>query len=206
MVNILLVDDHKIICQGIESLFSKISDYIVKISYNSLDAIEKTKTYFLDVIVMDINMSTFDDIDIATQLKKICPEVKIVALSRSSDIYIVSEMFRAGADAFVLKNDSFEDLLQAVQTVLQGKEYISPQLSSQLARTYYKPAQTSLSHRETEILCLLALGNNVKTIAEDLCISPKTVESHRRNLMIKLDLHNLADLTRYAIRLNLIQP
>ena len=206
MKKILIVDDHKIICQGIKSLLSEFSDFLIHFSHNGLDAIEKSKEQLWEIIIMDINMPLLNGIDATSKIKKECPAAKVIALSAASDFYLVSEMFHAGADAFILKSDSFEDLLAAIQTVLQGKEYMSPQLSSNLTRTYYKSGEPSLSQRENQVLRLLALGFNIKTIATDLCISPKTVESHRRNLMLKLNLGNLADLTRYAIRRNLIQP
>jgi DNA-binding NarL/FixJ family response regulator len=152
-------------------------------------------------------MPDLNGIDATRQIASIAPAVKVIALSMHSDKRFVREMFRAGASAYLLKDCAFEELAGAVRVVLAGQVYLSPQIASPIIKDYISllphdddSVFTRLSVREREVLQLLGEGKAVKQIASQLNISVKTVETHRQQLMHKLDIGNLADLIKYAIR------
>ena len=159
------------------------------------------------VVIMDISMPDLNGIEATRQIINESPGVKIIALSMHSDSLFVLNMFKAGASGYLLKDCALEELVKAVRTVLSRKVYLSPGISDIVIKDFvigWSPPDSSaysiLTTREREVLQLMAEGRNTNQIAESLCVSVKTVEAHRKQLMNKLDIHSVAELTKYAIR------
>ena len=174
---------------------------------NGIQTLEIARREKPDVIIMDIAMPDINGIEATRQLKSEMTDIKIVALSMHSDRRFVTEILKAGASAYVLKQSAFEDLEKAIKTVMVNRTFLSADILetvvgdyvSQLTKSEYK-AYRQLSNRERQVLQLIAEGNSTKEIAYKLHVSVKTIESHRQNIMTKLSIHNLAGLTKFAVR------
>jgi len=157
-------------------------------------------------------MPDLNGVEATRQITKECPEVSVVGLSMHSSNKYVREMFRAGAKGYLLKDCPFEELTQAIRTVVDGKTYVSPSVGQTVIEDYIskpdieKSAFSVLSQREREVLQLLAEGKPTKQVAMQLYISPKTVEAHRLRIMNKLEIDNVAQLTKYALQEGLTSP
>ncbi len=205
---IVLADDHRIIREGICSLLDQEQDFeVVGEASDGREVIRLNQELHPDVLIMDISMPNLNGIDATRQIIKQNPETKIIALSMHSDHHFVAEMLQAGATAYLLKDCVSDELVQAIRLVCQGKTYLSPEIASLLVKDYRSqiqqtttPKSETLSPREREVLQLLAEGHSTKNIAEKLFLSVKTIEAHRAQIMRKLDIHNVAKLTKYAIR------
>jgi DNA-binding NarL/FixJ family response regulator len=208
LYRVLLADDHKIIRDGLRSLLEKEKDMVVAgEAENGRQALQLTRKLNPDVIILDISMPDLNGIDAAKQILGEQPSVKIVALSMHSEKQYVEGMIKAGVSGYLLKDTAFEELVKAVRLVCAGKKYLSPDITDIVLRDYLSPPDVKdieqapdLTLREREVLQLLAEGRATKEIAERLNISIKTVESHRKNIMSKLNLHTVAELTKYAVR------
>ena len=174
---------------------------------NGIQTLEIARREKPDVIIMDIAMPDINGIEATRQLKSEMKDIKIVALSMHSDRRFVTETLKAGASAYVLKQSAFEDLEKAIKTVMVNRTFLSADILetvvndyvSQLTKSEYE-AYKQLSDRERQVLQLIAEGNSTKEIAYKLHVSVKTIESHRQNIMTKLRIHNLAGLTKFAVR------
>ena len=212
-IRIVLADDHTIVRYGLSRAFEQETDIdVVGLAQNGLSAVRLVKELSPDAVVMDISMPDLNGIEATHQVLKILPRVKVVALSMHSSDKYVREMFRAGASAYLLKDCPFEELVEAIKTVIDGKTYVSPSISGLVINNYLgksgeveDSAFSVLSRREREVLQLLAEGNTTKQVGKRLHISPKTVEVHRIRIMNKLDIDNIAQLTKYAIQEGLTQ-
>ncbi len=208
-IKILIVDDHRLFRQGLNALFLEQSH--IKVIGEAGDghaAVNQAIKLQPDIVLMDINMPVLNGIEATRQLKAEIPGIKIIALSMHSGRDFVQKMFGAGSSGYVLKNCHFKELIEAVSIVYTGRCYISPGLAGALIEEYLfqlsDKARLSdrtavLSQREREILQLIAEGWATVKIAGKLCISVKTVETHRSNIMKKLSLYSVAELTKYAI-------
>ncbi len=207
-LRILLVDDHKIMRDGLRSLIEKQRDLeVVGEAENGRAALRLVTELKPDIIIMDITMPDLNGIEATRQIRLRCPEVKVIALSMHSDRRLVTEMLKAGASAYLLKDCAFAELARAVEVVSSGQTYLSPGITGFVVEDYIQHLSESsaldlpaLTPREREVLQLLAEGKNTKEIALHLHISMKTVETHRRSIMDKLKTDSVADLTRYALR------
>lgn len=207
-IRIIIADDHQIIRDGLTSLLKVESDMkILAQAKDGLEAIRLTRELSPDVIVMDIAMPDLNGIEAAYQIADACPDVKIIALSMHSDKRFIIEMLRAGAAGYLLKDCAFEELADAIRAVNSGKTYLNQSISSMIIENCVRnpsdeqqSAFTILSTRERQVLQLLAESNTTKQAASILSISPKTVETHRAKIMAKLNLDNIAALTKYAVR------
>jgi DNA-binding NarL/FixJ family response regulator len=204
---ILLVDDHKILRDGICSLLKEYDDMeVVGEAADGRTAIRLVEELSPDVVIMDISMPDVNGIDATRKIISDRPKVKIIALSMHYDKQFISEIFKAGASGYLIKESAFDELEHAVRVVMDGKTYINPQIASLVVEslvTQSTPSAQALSlltAREREVLQLIAEGKSTKQIARDLNVSAKTVESHRRQVMAKLNIRNVAELTKYAIR------
>jgi DNA-binding NarL/FixJ family response regulator len=175
--------------------------------------VELVKELKPDVVIMDISMPDLNGIEATRQITKDFPKVKIIALSMHSSKNFIIEMFKAGASGYLLKDCEYDELVNAVRLVTAGKTYISPSISDVVVDNYVRnypekkdSAFSVLTKREREILQLLTEGKNTKQIAKELHISTKTVEVHRLNIMGKLKIDNIAQLTKYAIQEGLTLP
>ncbi len=206
-VRIILVDDHHIVRQGLRTLVGSHADFeLVGEAGNGREAVRLARELSPDVIVMDISLPELNGVDATRQILAIVPSVKIVALSAHIDSRMASHMIHAGAHGLVPKDAAFEELQRAIRVVMTGKIYVSPQLRVQIDTTSPASARNNggvfskITSREREVLQLMAEGKSTKQIASDLSLSAKTVETHRRQLMGKLGLDNVAELTKYAVR------
>jgi len=160
-----------------------------------------------DVIIMDLSMPELNGIEATRQILSGSPAVKVVALSMHSDSLFVLNMIRSGASGYLLKDCALEELVKAIRTVVSQKTYLSPGVSDIVIKDFVTGWQTTstsaftvLSAREREVLQLMAEGKSTNQIADGLCVSVKTVEAHRKQVMTKLGIHSVAELTKYAIR------
>ena len=207
-IRILLADDHKITRQGLRSLLEKQKDMeVVAEADNGRSAVQLAAELDPDIIIMDVTMPDLNGVEAAKQILAKSPEIKIIALSMHSDALFVTEMLKSGASGYLLKDCAFEELTRAIRTVADDKTYLSPAISGVVIEDYLHRLNTTdftgpdiLTDREKEVVQLMAEGNSTKQIALKLHISVKTVETHRRQIMNKLDIHNVAELTKYAIR------
>jgi DNA-binding NarL/FixJ family response regulator len=207
-VKVLLADDHKIVRDGLRTLLEKHAEIqVVGEAEDGRETVLQTRKLLPDIVIMDIAMPELNGIEATRQILSESPDVKVIALSMHSDRRFVTEMLKAGASAYLLKDCAFEELVIAIRTVLKGKIYLSPGIAGVVIESYIKSTPRSevsvfslLSDREREVLQLMAEGRTTKEIASHLNVSIKTVETHRTNIMTKLDIHSIAELTKYAIR------
>lgn len=207
-IRILLADDHKITRQGLRSLLDENDDMeVLAEAENGRDAIELARKLNPDVIIMDVSMPDLNGVEATRQIIQENHDVRVIALSMHSDTLFVSEMLKSGASGYLLKDCAFQELEQAIRTVTDGKAYLSPSISGVVVEDYLHRLSKAdmstsevLTDREREVLQLIAEGQSTKQVALKLHISAKTVETHRRQIMNKLDMHTVAELTKYAIR------
>jgi two-component system response regulator NreC len=205
---IVIAEDHTILRAGLRALLSGQNGLeVIGEAGDGREAVRKIDTLQPDLLLIDLSMPKLNGIDAIREIKSQHPEIKIIVLTvHKSEEYIVAAL-QAGANGYMLKDASQNELLLAIDYVINGKTFLSPSISDKVVDAFLntdkkdKPAAVldNLTAREREILKLVAEGNTNKKIAEHLCISLKTVEKHRSNLMQKLDLRNTAALTAYAI-------
>jgi len=206
-IRIILADDHKIIRDGLRTLLESESDMeVIADADNGRKAIKRVGELVPDVVIMDITMPDMNGIDATRNIIRKAPGVKVIALSMHSDRRFVTGMLEAGATGYLLKDCAFEELAKAVRTVVSNHTYLSSKVASIVVDSFVRKSYTTdtafsiLTQRESEVLQLLAHGKTTKETAVHLNVSMKTVESHRRNIMDKLNINTITDLVRYAIR------
>jgi len=211
--NIVIAEDHTILREGLKSLLSSQPDFkIVGEAGDGLEAIRCVQNHSPDMILLDLSMPRMTGLDAIKEIKRVNSDTKIIVLTvHSTEEYILATL-QAGADGYVLKDAHSTELLTAIRHVLDGHRYLSPSISGTIIDgllqgkkvSAIRSAWETLTQREREILKLVAEGHKNKEIGDLLCISVKTVEKHRANLMEKLDLHNVAALTALAAEKGLI--
>ena len=209
---IVLADDHQVVRQGLKALLEAESDFsVVGEAGDGLQAIKRVELLNPRVLVLDVMMPGLNGLDVTPQIKKCSPNTQVVILSMYSNEAYVLEALGSGASAYVLKDSSSDDLVHAVREAAAGRRYLSPPLSDRAIEVYQQRAQATtldryetLTAREKEVLHLAAEGCTSADIAGRLGISGRTAETHRSNLMHKLDLHTQADLIRFALRRGIV--
>jgi DNA-binding NarL/FixJ family response regulator len=205
---ILIADDHRIVIDGLRALItSQPGMEVVAEANNGRIAVEMVQKIKPDIAVIDINMPDLNGIEATRQIISTMPQVRVIALSMHSDARMVGEMLKAGASGYLLKDCAFEELTKAIHSVMDKQTYLSPGITDvvvvdyirQLSQTGRSPFST-LTDREREVLQLLAEGKSTKQIAATLHVSVKTIETHRQQIMERLNIHSVAELTKYAIR------
>ena len=204
-IRVLIADDHKIMLAGLRSLLEKQTDIeVIAEAENGRKAVQGAMDNKPDVVVMDVSMPDLNGIEATKQIVESLPETKVIALSMHSDKRFVMGMLRVGASGYLLKDCASQELAHAIHQVAGGKKYLSPEITGVVIEDSLHPQPQEeaslLSAREREVLQLIAEGWSTKQTASHLYVSVKTIETHRRQIMKKLDLHNIADLTKYAIR------
>ncbi len=206
---ILIADDHKIIRDGLHALLEKEKDMeVVAFAENGRKAIKKAKKINPDIIIMDISMPDLNGIDATRQILSEVKNTKIIALSTYSDRPFVVGMIKAGASGYLLKDCAFEELAVAIRTVVNGQTYLSPGISGAVIKSIQSQVITDevpcsiseLTGREREVLQLISEGKTTKAIAARLNVSIKTIETHRQNIMAKLNANSIAELTKIAVK------
>jgi DNA-binding NarL/FixJ family response regulator len=212
--NILIADDHRVVIEGIKSALQEHPEFkVAGEAVDGLEAVEFAKSLEPNIVIMDISMPNLSGIEATRQIKALNPGNQIVIYTMHSDKEFVIDLFKAGISAYVLKEDPLSDLILALKAVEGGGTYFSTMAPTILARHMEEMEEKStnknsfdtLSQREMEVFQLLAEGKRIKEIANQLFISPKTVESHKYNIMEKLQAASVIDLTKIAIRKNLIK-
>ncbi len=209
-INLLIADDHTMFLQGIVSLLEQESEInIVGKAVNGIEALEIIKTKNPDLVILDISMPEMDGIELSKILKKDFPEVKILIVSTHSNVKIISRLIRIGVNGYLLKNAEKSELLKAIHSIASGENYFSEETEEKHLANHLKIEKqvsvlTELSSREKEILVLIAHEYNTAEIAEKTFISLNTVNTHRRNLLSKLNAKNTAGLVKYAVENGLV--
>jgi len=205
-VRLLLCDDHRMMRDGLRAILEKEGLEVVGEASNGHDVIELARRLRPDIVVMDISMPDLNGIDATRALVGELRGIKVIGLSMNADQRYVMAMFKAGAAGYLLKNGASDELIRAVRAVATDLTYVSPSIAAAVVDRAVAPllvtatVRKALSPREREVLQLLAEGNASKEIASRLNLSVATVESHRRQIVEKLDIHSIAQLTKYAIR------
>jgi DNA-binding NarL/FixJ family response regulator len=207
-VRIILAEDHRITREGLVNLLQERPDMeVVGEAENGREAVRLARELSPDLVIMDVTMPDLNGIDATRIITSGSNNTKVIALSMYSDKQFVQGMIQAGASGYLLKDCAFEELVSAIQAVIQGDTYLSPGIAGIVVQDYLtklttdrSSADTVLTNREREVLQLIAEGNSTKEIAARLNVSVKTVETHRRQIMEKLGIFSIAELTKYAIR------
>ncbi|MCX6135153.1 MAG: response regulator transcription factor [Ignavibacteriales bacterium] len=214
-IRILLADDHMLIRSGIATLLQSIKDFvIVGEAEDGEDAVHKTSELRPTVVVIDLSMPKLSGIEATKIIKKRYPETNVLVLTMHENEEYVYQILKSGASGYVLKSAGKDELATAIRAAAKGEKFFSPRISQLMAEGYVKRVEkggqdaarvdVTLTRREREILALVASGLTNQQIADQLFISPRTVDTHRTNLMQKLEIHDLANLVRYAIEHGII--
>ena len=208
IVRILLADDHTIILDGLCSLLGKNQDFkVVGRASDGTSAVRLAASLSPDIVIMDVSMPGLNGIDAARRILAENPKTKIIALSMHNDGRYISAALKSGAMGYILKESAFEELIAAIRTVMKGQCYLSASIAAVVIKDYIRHLEKTesgvfsvLTPREREVLQALSEGLSTKEIASRLGVSIKTVETYRSQIMEKLDIHSIAELTKYAIR------
>ncbi|KYG75563.1 MULTISPECIES: response regulator [Roseivirga] len=205
--NILVADDHQVIIDGMEAIINGVSDLsFAGGALNGNQVIEAVETKTIDLVLMDINMPEMDGLECTTYLNKHYPQIRVIALSMHDNPRLAKRMIKNGAFGFLLKNSNKEKILEAIRDVMQGRNYFDPLLMQNFLDFDNQKSSSSfakkdlLTKRELEIIQLICDEKTTGEIAEELSISVHTVESHRSNILLKLELKNSVGLVKWAIQ------
>lgn len=213
-IRILVADDHAVVCKGLRALLEAEPDFeVVGEVHDGLEVLPMVSRAKPDILLLDIMMPGLNGLEVARQVHQRQPQTRVVVLSMHSSEAYVLEALRNGAAGYLLKQSTEEDLVQGIRQVLSGQRYLSPPLTERAVEVYSEKSRgqdvrdpyENLTEREREVLQLGAEGLSVSEIAARLSISPRTVETHRANLMDKLSLHTQTELVRYALRRGIIE-
>ncbi|MBM4274599.1 MAG: response regulator transcription factor [Deltaproteobacteria bacterium] len=212
---IILAEDHALVRQGIRRIIEDEQNLeVVQEAGDGLELLNALKTIPADLVVLDITMPVMSGIEVLREVKRTFPQVKVLVLTMHKKAEYLNDALSAGADGYLLKEDVARELLSAIDTIHRGEIYVSPLLTTELAHLYVRSRREGtlghleepLTHREIEILTLIAEGKSSKEIAEQLFLSFRTVQNHRTKIMRKLNLRKSADLVKYAIRKGYFTP
>ncbi len=206
---VLLADDHNMIRQGLRALIEKeMGMSVIAEAEDGRRAVELAAELSPKVVVMDVGMPNMNGIEATRHIVAADDQVKVLALSMHSDKRFVKEMFSAGASGYLLKDSAFQELVLAIRTLAENRTYLSPGVTDAVIKDFvnHRPEESEVSvyslltGRQREVLQLTAEGMSTREIAEQLRVSVKTVETHRQKIMAKLEVHSIAELTKYAVR------
>lgn len=211
MIKIILADDHKVLREGLKSLLNQEEDIqVIGEADDGQAVVRLTRKLEPDIVVLDIGMPNMNGIQATQHIVAEVPDTKVLALSMHSDHQFVVKMLQAGASGYMLKDCAFEELVSAVRDIADGKFYLSKDVTGVVISDYINRMQAIdaaveaiLTSRERETLQLIAEGNSTADTAALLNVSTKTVETHRKHIMDKLNIHSIAELTKYAVRVGL---
>jgi DNA-binding NarL/FixJ family response regulator len=206
---VLVADDHAVVREGLQLLLREHFD-IVGAVRDGRTLVREAQRLTPDLVVIDISMPILNGIEATRQLQERVPWIKVVVFTMHADVTFAAELLQAGASAYVLKNAPIDEIKTAIQRVLAGEQYVTPQVGKEVFPFLQSSSPgagrstNGLTSRQREVLQLLAEGRASKQIADVLCVSPRTVEFHKYKMMEKLGLHSTADLTRYAMKHGII--
>ena len=212
---ILLADDHEVVRRGLCALLRGQPDWeVCGEAANGREAVEKALKLKPDVVILDIGMPSLNGLEATRQILRAMPQTRVLILTLHDSDQVVQEVLNAGARGFLLKSDAARDLVAAVEALRRDKIYFTPKVASMVLDGYLRrntpgaepePTRSRLTPREREIVQLLAEGKSSKEVAVVLGLSVKTAETHRSNILRKLELHSVSDLVLYAVRNNIVQ-
>jgi len=206
-LRIFLAEDHVMVREGLKALINAQSDMdVIGEAGDGQAAVQQAKELQPDIVIIDVSMPRMNGQQATSKILKVCPQVKVLALTRHTDSGFIQQLFRAGASGYVLKQSASSQLIDAIHTIATGNHYIDPAITGKVINSYTNRqikldagSQTPLSEREEEVIKMVAWGYSNKEIAARLGISIKTVEAHKANAMKKLDLRSRIDVVRYAL-------
>ena len=209
-IQVILADDHRILREGIKTILQDTNDIeVLAEADNGREAVKLSQELEPDVVVMDLAMPELNGIEATEMITKTHPGIRIIALSMHSDNHYIRGIFQAGASGFILKHSAANELIDAIRLVYANHTYLSKEISDVVVKEFSKKldieadSTQTLSSREKEVLQLVAEGKSTKAIAATLHVSVKTIEAHRQNIMNKLNLFTIPELTKYAIKTGL---
>ena len=207
-IRVMVADDHPVVRQGLKFLLAREGFSVVAEAVDGRDALRQAEEARPEVAVLDLAMPHLNGLDAAREIMKISPGTRTIILTQHTEEPYILEALRAGVHGYLLKSQAMPEVIQAIRDVHRGKLYLSPAISDVVVGAYREqggPSRDPLTPREREVLQLVAEGRTTKQVAEMLGITVKTAESHRSRLMLKLGIHEIAGLVRYAVRRGLIQ-
>jgi two-component system, NarL family, response regulator NreC len=213
-ITLFLADDHTIVRQGLAKLLEGEANLrVVGEAENGREAVEKVERLKPNIVLMDIAMPLLNGIEATRQIRKVCPQTKVIILSMHSHDRYISELFSLGASGYLLKNSTGIDIIKAIHAALKGETYLSPSISHKVIEDYIslkkkshqEDLYNSLSNREREVFQMIAEGRSTREISEILYVSPSTVKTHRSNIMEKLKMDNISQLIQFAIYLGIVE-
>jgi len=214
-LRILIADDHDLLRRGVKTLLQSHAGWeICGEAVTGREAVTKADQLRPDVVILDINMPDLNGVDAAKRIRRVLPETEILILSVHYSDQLVLDILKVGVRGYIVKSDSDRDLVVAVEALANHKPFFTPRATELILRNYNQsdtadmsePIPKNLTTREREILQLIAEGKSNKAVANSLCISSKTAETHRANIMRKLKLHSTSELVRYAMRNQIVDP
>ncbi len=214
VIRVLLVDDHTILREGVRALLAGEPEIVVVgEAADGQEAVDKVEALRPDIVLMDMVMPRMNGLEATARIRQRHSDVKVLILSMYDDDEYVQQVIQAGASGYLLKGMAADDLVLAIHEVYSGSSFLNPAVAAKLIEDYVRRVRGDeagggdepLTGREREVLKLIAEGNTNQEIADVLCLSRKTVESHRANIMRKLDLHDVTELVKYALRTGLIR-
>ena len=213
-ITVFLADDHTIVRQGLAKLLEGEPDLrVIGEAENGREAVAKVEKLKPDIVLMDIAMPMLNGIEATRQIRKICPQTKVIILSMHSHARYISELFSLGASGYLLKSSTGSDIIDAIHAACKGSTYLSPSISGKVIEDYLSLKKNSdqddhysrLSNREREVFQMIAEGRSTREISDILCVSPSTVKTHRSNIMEKLEMDNLSQLIQFAIHIGIVE-
>ena len=217
-IGVLIADDHEIVRHGVRNLIESEEGFaVVAEATSGRDAVKFCERFTPEIAILDLSMPDLNGMEATRQIRKLCPETRVLIFTMHETERLVQEVFQAGAHGYVLKSDAGKHLLHALRTVLKGEHFFSSKVTEVIFEGFLRSASgeqqrasqdesVRTTNREREIIQLLAEGKSNKEVATVLGISVKTAETHRAAIMRKLRLHSVSDLVRYAIRHHIIEP
>src|SRR5690554_524660 len=209
MIKVLIADDHRLFIDGLKAMLEGTSEIeVVGEAMNGQEVLAFCAQQAVDIVIMDISMPVMDGIDATKQLVKLYPQIKVLCLSMHNDRNFISDMLKTGAHGYILKNTGKEELIEALQALQSGESYLGEEVRKTLLNSFMKQDKMhpneKLSDREKEVLECIAAGLTTQEIADQLFISKNTVETHRKNLLYKLQAKNTAELVNNAFKKRVI--
>mgnify|MGYP001821610456 FL=1 len=213
-ITVFLADDHTIVRQGLAKLLDGEPDLRVSgEAENGREAVAKVEKLKPDIVLMDIAMPLLNGIEATRQIRKTCPQTRVIILSMHSHERYISELFSLGASGYLLKSSTGSDIIDAIHAARKGSTYLSPSISGKVIEDYLSLKKNShqddhysrLSNREREVFQMIAEGRSTREISDILCVSPSTVKTHRANIMEKLEMDNLSQLIQFAIHIGIVE-
>ncbi|MBF0477266.1 MAG: response regulator transcription factor [Deltaproteobacteria bacterium] len=214
-IKVLIADDHAVVREGLKQIFEDQPDMVITCeAEDGLEAVEKVRTLQPDVAVVDLAMPRLGGLDAIGLIKEVAPDIKVVVLSMHSKETYVHQTLAAGALGYVLKASPMSDVLEAVRAAYRGEYFLSSKIRAEVVGVYLKShvdpptpkGYDLLSEREQQVFRMVVEGNSTNQIADVLCLSPKTVEKHRANIMKKLGLRDRLEMVKFAVKIGLVDP